>query len=134
MHKLPLMFVLILSLGCAGTKNDAAKVAGTWIPVKEVAGGTQIPAEAFKNQKLMLLDSTYTATAESVDKGIVRYSDNKMDIYGKEGVNNGKHFTAIYKLENGELSICYNLSGDKYPESFETANHSMYFLCVFKKN
>jgi hypothetical protein len=56
-----------------------------------------------------------------------------MDIFGKEGVNSGKHFTAIYKLENEYLTICYNLSGNAYPETFETKGKPMYFLSVFKK-
>jgi hypothetical protein len=48
----------------------------------------------------VIIDSNYTLTAESVDKGIVKYgSGDKMDIYGKEGVNMGKHFTAIINLK-----------------------------------
>ncbi len=57
-----------------------------------------------------------------------------MDIYGKEGVNTGKHFTAIYKIENGQLTICYNLLGNIYPEAFETKGKPMYFLSLFKKD
>jgi uncharacterized protein (TIGR03067 family) len=56
-----------------------------------------------------------------------------MDILGKEGVNSGKHFTAIYKLENDQLTICYNLSGDAYPAAFDTKGQPKYFMCVFKK-
>jgi uncharacterized protein (TIGR03067 family) len=56
-----------------------------------------------------------------------------MDIYGKEGVNNGKHYTAIYKLENGQLSICYNLKGDSYPGSFDTKGKPLFFISVFRK-
>jgi uncharacterized protein (TIGR03067 family) len=103
------------------------------VPVKQELGGILLPAAAFEKQKLILEDSAYTLTAESADKGIVKYKDDKMDIYGKDGVNSGKHFTAIYKFENGELTICYNLAGDSYPETFETKNKPMYFLSVFKK-
>ena len=56
-----------------------------------------------------------------------------MDIYGKQGVNAGKHFTAIYKLENELLTICYNLRGDSYPAAFETKGKPTLFLSVFKK-
>jgi hypothetical protein len=48
-------------------------------------------------------------------------------------VNTGKHFTAIYKYENEELTICYNLAGDSYPQSFDSKGKPMYFLAVFKK-
>lgn len=73
--------------------------------------GSLLPDSAFKTQKLIINDSSYTLVAESVDKGIVRYKNNKMDIYGKDGVNAGKHFTAIYKYDNEQLTICYNLLG-----------------------
>ena len=78
-------------------------------------------------------EGTYTVIAESVDKGIVKIRNDRMDIYGKDGVNEGKHFTAIFKFENEQLIICYNLSGDSYPESFETKGKPKYFLSIFKK-
>ncbi len=56
-----------------------------------------------------------------------------MDIYGKEGANAGKHFTAIYKYEMDQLTICYNLLGNDYPASFETNGKPMYFKSIFKK-
>lgn len=109
------------------------KLNSTWVPVKQEIGGTFLPEVAFKNQKLIIRDSTYTFFAESIDKGVVKYRDDKMDIYGKEGVNAGKHFTAIYKFENEQLIICYNLLGDSYPEAFETKSKPTLFLSVFKK-
>lgn len=137
-HMRVLMFITIslLTLSCAGPKKTSAtagKLNGTWIPVNEEMGGKQLPKVAFETQKLIIADSNYTFTAESVDKGVVRYKDDKMDIYGKEGVNAGKHFTALYKYENEQLTICYNLKGDHYPESFETTGKPLYFLSVFKK-
>ncbi len=136
MQLLILIFLVILVPGCAGTKSAATKsgmLNGTWLPVKQEIGGTLLPAAAFEKQKLIISDSTYTFFAESVDKGIVKYHDNKMDIYGKEGVNAGKHFMAVYHIANDQLTICYNLAGNGYPESFETKGKPMYFLSVFKK-
>lgn len=96
-------------------------------------GGTQLPATAFEKYRLTMTDSVYTYGTPHTDKGVTTYGDGKMDIYGREGVNAGKHFTATYKLENGQLTICYNLSGDSYPETFETKGKPKYFLSVFKK-
>jgi uncharacterized protein (TIGR03067 family) len=110
------------------------KLNGTWLPVKQEIGGKPLPAAAFETQKLIINDSTYIVVAESVDKGVIRYSENKMDIFGKDGVNAGKHFTAIYKYENEQLTICYNLSGNAYPEAFETKSKPYLFISVFKKS
>ena len=131
-------FILLCSFGlsCTTTKKVAMStniLNGTWIPIKQEMGGKELPAVVFEKQKLIISDSAYTFIAESTDKGIVEYNDNKMDIYGKEGVNVGKHFTAIYKLENGLLTICYNLAGDSYPDIFETKSKPTLFLSVYKK-
>lgn len=110
------------------------KLNGTWVPLKQEIGGKMLPQAIFENQKLIMIDSIYTVIAESIDKGIVKYRAGKMDIYGKEGVNAGKHFTAIYKYENGQLTICYNLSGGNYPGGFETKDKPVFFLSVYKKS
>src|SRR5205809_7912969 len=115
-------FISLLVFGWTATKKAVTQtnnLNGTWIPVKQETAGKELPKAVYEKQKLAISDSNYTFTAESVDKGIVRYGKgDKMDIYGKEGVNTGKHFAAIYKLENEQLTICYNLAGDSYPEAF----------------
>jgi uncharacterized protein (TIGR03067 family) len=132
------ILILIIAAGLSlalMNKNilPANDLNGTWIPIKQEIGGTTLPEAAFKNQKLILSDSNYTAIAESTDKGVVKVSGDKMDIYGRQGVNAGKHFTALFKYENGLLTICYDLSGSAYPEGFETKGKRMYFLSVFKR-
>jgi uncharacterized protein (TIGR03067 family) len=106
---------------------------GTWIPVKQEMGGGPLPAAAYQNYKLTINDSIYTYGTAETDRGMISYGTKKMDIYGRAGVNAGKHYTAIYKLENGELTICYNLSGKGYPGTFDSKGQSLYFLSVFKK-
>ncbi len=136
MKKLTIVITAIFFLASAFTKINTPAVPelnGSWRPVKQSIGGNELPATLFQSQKLIIQDSNYVLEAESVDKGILQYKNGRMDIYGKQGVNKGKHFTAIYKLENEELSICYNLSGDSYPTSFETKGKPTFFLSVFKK-
>ncbi|MBV9989642.1 MAG: TIGR03067 domain-containing protein [Chitinophagaceae bacterium] len=125
--------LLIVLLGFRPANTPANELDGTWLPIKQEFSGTALPPASFEKESLVISNSTYVFTAESVDKGEARYADGKMDIYGKEGVNAGKHFTAIYKLEDGQLYICYNLKGDAYPESFDTKGKPLHFLSVFKK-
>jgi uncharacterized protein (TIGR03067 family) len=137
MRLLTFIILAITGISCTGTKRVTTtapgQLNGTWVPTKQELAGTALPKAMYETHKLILSDSNYTFYAESVDKGIVKYSTDKMDIYGKEGVNAGKHFTAIYKIENRELIICYNLLGTIYPTSFETMGKPMYFMSVFKK-
>jgi hypothetical protein len=51
-----------------------------------------------------------------------------------EHLYKGKHFTALYKLDNNQLTIVYNLKGDSYPLDFETKSKPTLFLSVFKKD
>lgn len=137
-HMRSIIFIasLVFSLGYTGLKavGQTNKLNGTWIPLKQEIAGKELQKVAYEKQKLVIIDSNYIFTAESVDKGTVKYgNDDKMDIYGKDGVNAGKHFTAIYKLESEQLTICYNLAGDSYPESFETKSKPTLFLSVFTK-
>lgn len=124
-------------LSCAGPKKAAVNpypLDGTWKPVREEMGGREMPAAYFQSHVLVIKDTTYMFTAESVDKGISTYANGKMDITGKEGVNTGKRFKALYELNNDTLKICYNLKGDVYPESFVTQGHPLYFLSVFVRS
>ena len=136
MRILLFLILLLVNVSCTSTKKSTAmpnKLNGTWVPVKLEIGGQMLPAASFDKQKLIINDSAYTFIAESVDKGVLTYKDDKLDIYGKDGVNKGKHFTAIYKFENEQLIICYNLAGDVYPATYETKDKPMYFLATFRK-
>jgi uncharacterized protein (TIGR03067 family) len=128
-----LTIILISSIAAFTSKKNLNELNGTWIPVKQEINGTALPESSFEKQRLVINDTTYIFTAESTDKGVAKFGNGKLDIYGKEGVNTGKHFTAIYKLETGMLSICYNLAGDSYPENFDTKGKQTFFLCIFKK-
>jgi len=134
--RLLLFCLLLVTAGCNSPKKLSMKsneLNGTWIPVRQEFAGTPLPQAAFATQKLIINNDAYTVIAESVDKGEVKFGEGKMDIYGKEGVNAGKHFTAIYKYENGELTVCCNLAGDSYPEAFDTKNKPLFFLSTFRK-
>jgi len=135
MRQLTILLLVCFSIGCSVfKKHKSDSLNGTWVPIKQEMGGTAFPAAVLEKQKLIINDSNYTVMAESVDKGVLRFNGDKIDIYGKDGVNAGKHFTAIYKYENDMLTICYNLTGDGYPEAFDTKGKPMYFLSEFKRN
>lgn len=137
MRHIAILMLSSLIFSCSTTKKVSSHLTtlnGSWTPIKQEIGGKDLPATYFQTQKLFIQDTTYTLTAESLDKGSLTYKNGQMDIYGKEGVNKGKHFTALYKLDNNQLTIVYNLKGDSYPLDFETKSKPTLFLSVFKKD
>ena len=97
MRTITFISLLVLSFGLhVPTKKAVTQtnnLNGTWIPVKQETAGKELPKAVYEKQKLVISDSNYTFTAESVDKGIVRYGKgDKMDIYGREGINTGEAF------------------------------------------
>ncbi|MDR6159963.1 uncharacterized protein (TIGR03067 family) [Chryseobacterium sp. SLBN-27] len=127
--------IIVFCIGCTALNNKELKqLNGAWTPIKQEMSGKELPESYFRTQKLIIQDSTYSLTAESPDKGTLSYKNGKMDIYGKEGVNKNKHFTALYKLNGNQLTIIYNLKGDGYPIDFDTKLKPTLFLSVYKKD
>ncbi len=125
--------LLLTGCGLLRKKAPIKELNGTWVPVQQEMGGSPIPMGFMESVELTIADSRYTVIAGTEDKGIIKYNGDKMDIYGKKGANAGKHFMAIYKYDDGELTICYNLNGDAYPKAFETKSNAMFLLSVYKK-
>ncbi len=136
MRQFSLFLLIIIGVtGCKSVKNsnteNSSSLNGIWIPVQQQLGDYVLPETFFANQNLHISDTNYTVNAESVDKGILAYKNGKMDIYGKQGPNKGKHITAIYTFEDEKLKICYNLEGNSYPENYETKGKNLFFLAVY---
>jgi uncharacterized protein (TIGR03067 family) len=136
MKSLLKFFLICLVVSCSSTKESgtsSGELDGGWIPVKQEIGGKELPQTDFENQRLSILGNAFLFIAEGVDEGTIKYINGKMDIYIDAGVNAGKHFTAIYELKGGLLTICYDLTGEVFPEAFETKSNSNFFLSVFTK-
>jgi uncharacterized protein (TIGR03067 family) len=136
MKPLLIIFFIFLAVSCSSTKETASnsgELDGDWYPIKQEMNGQQLPLDSFEYQKLVIIENSFIFMAESVDEGNVTYDSGKMDIYVDVGVNAGRHFKAIYKLENDLLTLCYDLKGGDYPESFDTSSNPNLFLSTFTK-
>lgn len=133
MKHLMLIVPSFLALGTGWSQNagNSKELDGLWQPIKEQVAGSDLNSAGFEKDRLSTNDTVYSYTNQ--DKGAVYYKDGKMDIYGREGINAGKHFMAIYKLDKDQLTVCYNLAGDGYPTAFESASKPTLFLAVFQR-
>lgn len=56
-----------------------------------------------------------------------------LDMISEEGPNQGRVFPAIYRLVNGELEICYDLSGAARPTAFVAAVGSALLRVTYRR-
>ncbi|MFT3907990.1 MAG: hypothetical protein QM737_01080 [Ferruginibacter sp.] len=139
MRSILLFFMLVVCFSCSSTKNvkaQANELNGAWVPIYQELGGKAMADSLYPQQKLVINDTTYTYTAApgAVDRGIIKFNGNHMDIYAIEGANKGRHIPVLYKYEDGKLTICYDLADLKYPIEFETKSSPLYFLSVFVRS
>ena len=106
---------------------------GEWIPVHQEIDGNILTPEKYQGQQLIIKGSTYIVISDNADEGIIKTNGPKIDIYGTDGINKGRHLTAIYRIAAGKLTICYDLTGTHYPKTFSTIGQTSYFLAIFKK-
>lgn len=111
----------------------SSELNGIWIPIRQEMNGKPIPENKFSKTTLEFIDTNFVLTAEVIDKGVVKYFGNQMDFYVNEGKRTGKHYKAIYKVENDLLYICYDLTGQNYPGEFSSTAGKNDFLAVFKR-
>jgi uncharacterized protein (TIGR03067 family) len=128
---------IILCTGCAifnHSKSPYEQLSGGWRPVEQIFAGNPFPPELYATQRLVMFDSSYTVYAESIDAGKIIMTENHMDIYGFEGPNAGKHFKALYHLQNDTLKICYDLTGVAYPDYFISDTTNFFFISTFVRD
>ncbi|HVZ24969.1 MAG TPA: TIGR03067 domain-containing protein [Sediminibacterium sp.] len=128
-----ILLIPCLLFAALATAQETGHLNGSWKPEQQEFGGKPFPATVFEKYRLVINDTVYTYGGADIDQGALKFGEGKMDIYGRKGVNAGKHFTAIYKFEGGKLYICYNLSGGDYPRAFETTSAPLLFLSVYTK-
>jgi uncharacterized protein (TIGR03067 family) len=134
-----LMIGVLLARGASATAacgaDDAKGLQGTWIAVKTELAGEPVNWTV----TLTIEDDKYTILANGKpDKGTCKIDaaarPGKMTITGGEGgPNAGKTFLAIYELDGDMLRICYDLSGQKHPETFATQKGTPLYLVTYKR-
>lgn len=143
MSILGLLIAALLALAAVGAdegKNAGVskKFIGTWQLTKGVVAGNAFPEAAVKSIRLQLTDGKYTLTgAESPDEGTwTLHLDQKplgIDVTGTNGPNKGKTFLAIAELDGDRMKICYDLSGQVRPTTFESKEKTLLFLAEYTR-
>lgn len=118
--------------------KDLDLMQGTWNIQSAELSGNPFPPEVSKSIKLTIEGNNYTVVAGgNSDKGTCKLNPDvtpkTLEITGVEGPNKGKTILAIYEVKEGELKVCYDLSGKEFPKEFKSLNGTQLFLVSYTK-
>ena len=141
---IPLLMLLGLLGACMTTTNnndisdlnDLKSMQGLWKPNSAVLSGQAMPDVVLQGMSLEITEDNYTVLAAgSKDQGTLTLDETlkQMQIFSLAGPNQGKALTAIYKLEDDRLSICYDLSGQSFPDDFTSEPGTQNYLVIYTR-
>jgi uncharacterized protein (TIGR03067 family) len=132
--------MLVGSAFAADTKDAevSKKLIGTWQMKEGVAAGEALEADTVKALQLEMTDGKYTLKgAENIDRGtwVIRTGQKpfEMDIKGTEGAHKDQAILAIFELDGDKMRVCYDLSGQTRPKTFESKANTTLFLASYER-
>lgn len=144
------IIALIFLCHTSTSQHSNQSLNGIWKSIKQNYAGEEMSVDTNNKQTLTLTDSVFSLRTEKQELGAQNgttirvayqlYTLNgtvkflpfeRMDIFGKMGTSKTTHITALYKLSNDTLTLCYDVSGKDYPKSFDAKNSPYIFLTVF---
>jgi uncharacterized protein (TIGR03067 family) len=119
-------------------KQDLELMQGDWVIATAELSGKPMPEDVTKTIKLTIEGDKYiVSTPSGADKGVCalnsEVSPKTLEITGVEGPNKGKKIPAIYEIKEGELKVCYDLSGKEFPKEFKSTDGTLLFLVTYTK-
>ena len=120
------------------TDNDAKVLLGTWDLVKAEKGGKPLPDSDSKGLKVEITKDEMVIVMPGRDrKETAKY---KLDMKSKpRGIDitpkgqDGKTVKGIYKIEKGELTMCWSEQGMERPTKFDDKSKALLVLRKPKK-
>lgn len=120
-------------------KADLEKLTGAWVVAKAEAGGMELPKELLAAIVLTIDGEKYKVEGipEGTDTGTVAIDATKdvkeMTIVSKRDPKEEKVIKTIYKFDDDQLTVCYNLAGDSFPKEFKTTANSPQLLITYER-
>jgi uncharacterized protein (TIGR03067 family) len=140
--------LMALLLGCgitiaADPQEESAKalkeLEGTYALVAAEKQGQKAPDEVTKDvQKVTIHGNRLTITLKADEKGARLFVDpsknsKEIDMTPDNGPRKGEKTLGIYKVEDGELWLCFDEEGKNRPKEFQTDKESKAFILRLKR-
>jgi uncharacterized protein (TIGR03067 family) len=132
---LSVLFVCCLTARAADKSDDTAKWQGTWKMVSCIANGEPQSGDV----QWVVEGNRYTVRIQGksmeTSKITLDASQKHVDIFHHDtpkGTYGGK-LKGIYEIKADSLKVCYDLTGERYPKSFDAGPGSRQALYQFQR-
>jgi uncharacterized protein (TIGR03067 family) len=127
----------------ADPQEESAKalkeLEGTYALVAAEKQGQKAPDEVTKQvQKVTVKGNRLTITLTADEKGAKIWADaskspKEIDMTPDDGPRKGEKTPGIYKVEEGELWLCFDEEGKNRPKEFKTDKETKCFILRLKR-
>jgi uncharacterized protein (TIGR03067 family) len=142
MKRLGFGAVMVAALVAAGApggegaaNKELAKLQGTWKVLKAVKSGDPEPADEVQKMRVVISGDKFTIqTGEKKEEAGIKLDPAKkpaaIDI---RAVGDPVTVRGIYKLEKGQLTICFTRDGKPRPKEFSSSQKAGTSLVVLER-
>ena len=138
-------FVLLLTVSLLGAaaggdaRSDREVLQGTWTCVRMESNGRPLPAERYRDGRLVMEGETFTVLqgGQVVVQGIRKLdpttTPKSVDDTHTSGPFKGRTYRGIYRLEDDTFTTCNGSAGQARPTEFATKPSSGLLLVVYRR-
>jgi uncharacterized protein (TIGR03067 family) len=116
------------------------RLEGAWVPVAASVSGKELVVAELRVKYLVLDGHDYSIIDRSnqvVDCGEYLVNDSAsprtLDIVGRDGPNAGRSMLAIFEIKDDQLTVCYDLDGDRRPENMQVQDDQLLLSITYER-
>jgi uncharacterized protein (TIGR03067 family) len=120
--------------------DSSCKLEGAWVPVAASVSGQELLVAELRVKYFVLDGHDYSiidCSNQIVDCGEYLVNDSAnprtIDIVGRDGPNAGRSMLAIFELKDGQLTVCYDLDGDRRPEDMQVHEDQLLLSITYER-
>jgi uncharacterized protein (TIGR03067 family) len=120
--------------------DSLCRLEGAWVPVSASVSGKELVVAELRVKYLVLDGHDYSIIDRSnqvVDCGEYLVNDSAsprtIDIVGRDGPNAGRSMLAIFEIKGDQLTVCYDLDGNKRPEDMQVHEDQLLLSITYER-
>jgi uncharacterized protein (TIGR03067 family) len=113
---------------------------GAWVPIAANVSGKELVVAELRVKYLVLDGHDYSIVDRSnqiVDCGEYLVNDSAtprtIDIVGRDGPNAGRSMLAIFELKGDQLTVCYDLDGQRRPDNMQVHEDQLLLSITYER-